>query len=198
MTEKVQANSEKASVPAPAMKRRTGVTVALYLAMLGGAIFAAWQMHGAMSVGPSTPPAGMRAGALGDSSPASMPSTATAPAGLAANPLATVNLEPLSGDPAGIAPPAGAVRGNGYSRKLPEGEQQFATYDFPGSMDAAAEHYRRALLSADYTRAGDTRASAGRRVMSFVKNGDGATVDIRSAGSSGSKIVFVLVRTARK
>jgi len=108
------------------------------------------------------------------------------------DPLAAEGIEPLIGDPMGIAPPAGASRQSGRrfvkDGKLTEG----AIYWVRGSMDELLGYYEESLGRAGLSMIAAPIERPGRRIASFIGDKAVATVDLRNEPTH-DKMIRVIV-----
>lgn len=182
-----QANRPKRA--AGKARRKAGHLI--LLALLGSAIFAAWQVHvtvfdkerdGQYRV----PPAGAR--------PTWPEQGARSLDELMASPLAAEGIEPLGGDPGGIRPPAGAI-GRGAERFVRDGYlTERASYDVPGPVAEVLAYYSEALaengLSVVYVR----DVAAGGKMASFSGPDGMATVTLhRRRGDDRIVRIIIMV-----
>ena len=114
------------------------------------------------------------------------------PVEAATAPLAAVGLVRLRGDPAGIAPPAGARRLFAYQRRRSEETEQQGRYEFDGPADEAAGHYTAALAKKGFTLVRDGVGPLGRRMLIFDGRGGYAAVAFRTNPPKDRTVIIVL------
>ena len=101
------------------------------------------------------------------------------PAQLLKDPLAQARLCPMSKDPAGIVPPAGAKRLWAFSRTRGRFTDLSARYELPGQVPAAA-HYRHLVASKGFHVLSDRSDRDGWRSLVAMKAHDRAIVRLRT------------------
>jgi len=122
------------------------------------------------------------------------------------NPLAGVGMTPLDGDPDRIAPPRGAVRRSAFMRRTGGEIEMMARYTWQGSMDRAAEYYKKYLAGKDMkflgeqtragrsttTRPGSSRNARPRRIFVFNGPRGHVTVTLREMTGNDDMLSIIL------
>ena len=111
-------------------------------------------------------------------------------------PAGAAGVSPLEGDPGGIAPPLGAQRRGGFSRRTGRAAVEVASYDYAGTVEAAADHYRTALAEKGFRRLGEDNPEDA-LILTFKADDASATVSLRKAGKK-YKIVIVELAITRE
>jgi len=174
VTDPLQPRPSAGRSAAPISPRRwTGP--ALYAALVAAAVFAAYQIHVYATRTTERPSADT--GVYRGETPA--PGVAGGEAGLEA--IRATGLVPQKADPAGIAPPPRAVRLGAYSRRGGGQMQEMASYDWPGDVAAAGEHYRAVMAAGGYELLLDGARGLGRHVMVWSRGLTHVTVTLRPA-----------------
>ena len=171
-------------------KTRAPLGGLLYIVLLAVSIFAAWQIHlywfadgrrGASqrpgSHGPTTHPA-----PSGELDLRML--TAEQPAG---DWTAAAGLVMMSGDPGGVNPPAGAKRRFAFSRLTGDSNEQLARYEYTGSIDAAAGHYKTVLASTGFE-VTTVRPGTDERLLTASRQMERIVVVLRPSKTSHGKV----------
>jgi len=162
---------------------------ALYVAFVVAGVFAAWQAR-RLWLSPADETRAVQPGDLeewrygGETPPRA---SASVHGGI----LAQIGAEPLEGDPGGIAPPPGAIRGIGVRRTMGgapdrDGRRgaaawvvEQAGYQCPGGVEAAAAHYVERLGERGHRLVADRAAASGRQLLFQAPGGERAYVRLR-------------------
>jgi hypothetical protein len=107
-------------------------------------------------------------------------------------PFAAVGLARLDADPGEIPPPAGARMLYAFQRPRTDEIEQQAQYEFCGSGEEAAGHYRRVLEAEGFRLLRNAEAPAGERALVFEKAGAWATVRLRTNLQRAKSVIIVL------
>jgi len=107
-------------------------------------------------------------------------------------PYAAVGLARLDADPGKIRPPARAQMLYAFQRRRTDETEQQAHYEFPGSGEEVAGHYRRVLEAEGFRLLKDAAAPPGGRVLVFEKAGACATVRLRTNLQRAKLVIIVL------
>ncbi|HAU38235.1 MAG TPA: hypothetical protein DCX07_11045 [Phycisphaerales bacterium] len=129
------------------------------------------------------------------------PSPADAPGAWAdqpANVLSDARLAPLDGDPAGIAPPAGAKPLGAYRRAFAGYADELARYLVPGELAQAETHYRDCLSARGFQLTYRREMPDGRRVLVFSGPGCDVTVSLRNVSGQEKMVSVSLAATSRE
>ncbi len=136
--------------------------------------------------------------------PAAPPTTG--PGEMTDNPLAGVGMTPLDGDPDRIVPPGGAVRRSAFMRRTGGEIEMMARYTWQGSVDRAAEYYKKYLAGkgmkflgeqtrterSTATRPGSSRNSRPRRIFVFHGPKGHVTVTLREMTGNDDMLSIIL------
>lgn len=165
---------------------KTVIRLALYLGLLAAGVAVALLVHQRWFAPQGGPQQPVRAPQAGKPRHSQTPgrSAASGPAGLL-DEARHLGAE-VDNDPGGIAPPPGASRQ--YARR--SDDRHWASYEFPGEIDPAAEYYLDALKAAGFMFTTRTDDSGWTRIVFTGKAGRG-TVLLRPAGN-GTKIIVTL------
>lgn len=167
---------------------RRVVTYGLSLAFLAAVLFAAVQVHALLQNRSQLRPDFTDTTI---SAAAGRPWAFSQPAALGDDALREARLSPFTGDPAGIAPPPGAVGQQGFAQNVARGAAQHRLYEYPGTQAAAADYYRRLLADRGFATLADNASPDG-RLLTFIKDRVHVTVALRNAGDK-VKIVRIEV-----
>jgi hypothetical protein len=127
--------------------------------------------------------------------PSVVPWEANTPAAAGGSPASAVGLRPLAGDPGGIAPPSGATRRDAFERRLTDGLEQRARYEWWGDPADAADHYKKALQQKGFSLVSDKAAGEGRRTLVLTAGNTAGTVMLQTYPRQGRLVIIVVVVT---
>lgn len=114
------------------------------------------------------------------------------PAAAGGSPISSMGLRPMAGEPGGIAPPAGATRRTAFERRLTDALEQQARYEWWGSADDAAGHYRKALQDKGFSAVSDKTQSDGQRMLVLARDNIVATVSLRTYPPQARAVIIVV------
>ena len=173
--------------------RRKWIKPALYLLLAGAAVFAGYQaMRAIAGGGPVRNAPDLDPGAL-----SAQPESSTQSAGLSTSmPTAALShgLQPMDGDPLGIAPPEGSVGRGAIQRQTAGLSQQQRRYDFPGDAYTAGEHYKRAMAARGFALVRQDAQSDSRTLL-FAKHGCTVNVALHRRASKERMTTIVVTVT---
>jgi len=134
-----------------APRRRKAARAVLGLCLVGVTILAAWKAHERWfraDDGPSTSRPQLRDRGFAAGEQAQW--ATTSPYEMTGRPLLAAGMQPLDGQPGGIAPPSGAEPRLSFQRKAADTIIKHASYTYGGDKNVAAEHYLRAIEAAEF------------------------------------------------
>jgi hypothetical protein len=173
-------------------------------ASVGFAIYQGMLFFGGQDVGEATKLASVRRSYERIGPPSLTPTTG--PGGMRGDPLGSVGMTPLKGDPDDLVPPKGSKRRWGFMRKAGDEVEIMAGYVWRGDADAAAEYYKEYLgrkgmkflgeqirgpVSAS-TRPDSSRIVRSRRIFVFQGPKRHVTVTLRSSRKNDGTLSIIL------
>jgi hypothetical protein len=179
---------QSAEPNAPVAGRRQGRKILLWtLVAVAAALGLGWGIQAYMESRQPTPDWSQIAPI-----PAVVPWEPNTPAAAGGSPIASLGLRPMSGEPGGIAPPTGATRRSAFERRLTDGLEQQAKYEWWGGPDGAAGHYRKALQEKGFSLVSDKAQGPGQRMLVMARGNIAATVAMRTYPPQDRLVIIVL------
>jgi hypothetical protein len=127
--------------------------------------------------------------------PSVVPWEPNRPAAAGGSPISAMGLRPLAGDPGGIAPPSGATRASAFERRLSDGLEQQARYEWWGQVADAAAHYQNVLRQKGFTLASDRAAGQGQRILFLTGGNSTCLVRLQTNPGPGRLVIIGVVMT---